>query len=119
METITLIVDAAFGMDYYGILIVKNQKKIINYSSVEDCRNVLIAQLGMKRFQEIVASKEFKEVCDVNSLTFDSVEKADKGEMTAQEVHQINKLRYRAKQALQKKFFGGEMKIEIKSDRAK
>jgi hypothetical protein len=51
---------------------------------------------------------------EANQITFDAVEKARYGEITAKEVDQANMLRYQKKCELQKKFFNSNMK-EVKT----
>jgi len=112
-------VDSAYAMDYYSILQLKNIKKLLNYDRVKEFASCLSTQLGGRLFEEIVASEEYKSLCQANLDTFELVEAVDRGEVTPQEVHHINKTRFRSKQELQKKWFGGEMEMEVKSDRAK
>ena len=111
--------DFAYLFDVLSTLELKNQKKLIRYDVVEEFRSILIPQIGRELFTSIMQSQEYQNLFKANELTFNLVEAADKGEATPQQVHLTNKERYRAKQALQKKFFGGEMEIEKKSDRAK
>lgn len=108
--------DAGYAWDYYAILVVKNQKKLIRYEVVEDCKNLLMSQLGRDKFVEIVQSDEFENLCKMNSVTFDLVEEARKDDNgLAHKVDAANMDRYYAKVAIQKKFFGSEPSIEKKS----
>lgn len=111
--------DFSYLLDALCILEIKNRKKLLRYTLVEEFKNILIPQLGKVLFDEIYNSQEYQDLYNANVLTFDMVEKADKGEVGQQQVHETNKLRFRAKQAVQKKWFGGEMELEVKSDRAK
>lgn len=116
MNNLLISVDAGYAWDYFAILTVKNQKRLIRYDIVEDCKNFLISQMGRDKFVEIVQSQEFENLCNENSKTFDLVEKArkeDKG--LAHTVDQSNMNRFYAKVAIQKKFFGSEPSIEKKS----
>ena len=111
--------DFAYLLDALSTLEIKNLKKLIRYDTVNEFKQVLIVQLGKDLFTQIVQSQEYQDLYAANELTFLMVEKADAGEATQKQVHETNKTRFRAKQALQKKFFGGEMSLEVKSDRAK
>ena len=111
--------DFSFLFDVLCILEIKNCKKLLRYTLVEEFKDVLIPQLGENLFNEVHKSQEYRDLYDANVLTFDMVEKADAGEVGQQQVHKTNKLRFRAKQAIQHKWFGGDMQLEVKSDRAK
>lgn len=111
--------DFAYLFDVLSTLELKNHKKLIRYAVVDEFKQILIPQLGKVLFVEIMQSQEYQDLYAANELTFNMVEKADAGEVTQKMVHETNKLRYRAKQALQKKFFGSNMTLEIKSERAK
>lgn len=96
---ITLLVDEAYALDYYAILIVKKsilQGVISNHIST---------QLGHSKFEEIVLSQEFTSMLEANQLVFDCVERARYGDISAKELDDANMQRHYAKQALQKKFF--------------
>jgi len=63
---------------------------------------------------EIIHSKEYQHMIQANQITFDAVEKARYGSITAKEVDDANMLRYNKKCELQKKFFNSKIK-EFKS----
>lgn len=111
--------DFSYLLDVFSTLELKNRKKIIRYEIVDEYKQVLIPQIGRDLFVLILQSQEYADLYAANELTFEMVERADRGEVTQKQVHETNKTRYRAKQALQRKFFGGEMTLEFKSDNAK
>ncbi|MFA5234016.1 MAG: hypothetical protein WC390_06400 [Sulfurimonas sp.] len=115
-NNLTISVDACYAFDYLAILVIKNQKRLIRYDVVEDCKNFLIGQIGRNKFVEIMQSQEFENLCQVNSKTFDLVEEARKeDDGLANKVDAANMDRYHAKVALQKSFFSSEPSIEKKS----
>ena len=111
---ITIDAEEAMAFDCLAILEVKCEKfpnNEVTKNSWWDCFDNIKEQLGDKVFYEVYASKEYKSLKDANILTFDAVEKArHDGDVTAKEVDDCNIKRYEAKKALQKKFFGEELK---------
>lgn len=111
---INLLVDEAYAFDYLSIL---NVKKNINPESQlnwENCFSHMEKQLGAEKMSQIIHSKEYQNMIEANQITFDAVEKARYGSITAKEVDDANMLRYKKKCELQKKFFNSNMK-EIKT----
>jgi hypothetical protein len=111
---IDLLVDEAYAFDYLSILHVK---KTIN-ENIEpiwkECFFYIQRQIGDKSMQEIIHSTEYKNMIEANQITFDAVEKARYGSITAKEVDEANMLRYKRKCELQNKFFSEKIK-EIKT----
>lgn len=105
---INLSVDEAFAFDYLSILHLKvlndlgNQDKFNTYVN---CAENLVNELGHEPFQQIIQSNEYKSLHKANEDTFQAVDKARYGSITAKEVDECNMLRFKAKQALQKRFF--------------
>lgn len=114
---INLSVDECYAFDYLAILKVKNQK----YPSTEaefaivDCCFNLFQQIGMSKVHRVLDSQEFEDLEEANRKTFDAVELARYGEITAKEVDDCNMERYNAKVALQKRFFPESKQVETKS----
>ena len=107
--------DEASAFDYLAILEVKVDKFQMKagWNSYRECFENIRNELDYNLFTKILDSSEYKALYDANILTFDLVEKARHGkeeDVTAKEVDDANFKRYYAKQALQKKFFGQELK---------
>ena len=111
---INLLVDEAYAFDYLSILHVKKNINQQVESSWKECFDYIKNQIGENTMQEIINSKEYHGMIDANQITFDAVEKARYGEITAKEVDKANMLRYEKTCELQKKFFNSNMK-EIKT----
>jgi hypothetical protein len=102
---INLIVDEAYAFDYLSILEIK---KNLNISNAENWRNCFISiqnQIGIDLMNLIINSQEYKKMIQANQITFDAVEKARYGSITAKEVDEANMLRHKRKIELQAKFF--------------
>lgn len=107
---ITIQVDEGYAYDFLAILDVKRQKKIpnseknfkISYDHIE-------SQIGKEIHNAICNSDEYLKLVTVNKETFDAVEKARYGSISAKEVDELNMKRYYSKVALQKKFFSSEI----------
>jgi hypothetical protein len=114
---ITILVDEGYAYDYLAILQVKNKKnnsqKTLDARSL--CNEHILDQVGDDKHIEILQSQEFKNLVDINSQTFDAVEKARYGQISAKEVDDLNMKRYHCKVALQNKFFPSIEITEIKS----
>ena len=111
---INLPVDEAYAFDYLSILHVKKNINQEVESSWKECFNYIKNQIGENMMEQIVNSIEYHGMIEANQITFDAVEKARYGEITAKEVDQANMLRYQKKCELQKKFFNSNMK-EVKT----
>jgi hypothetical protein len=114
---ITILVDEGYAYDYLAILTVK-AKKINTDKSLEardQCNEFIMSQIGEDKHFDILKSKNFTDLFDVNSETFDAVEKARYGEISAKEVDDLNMKRYNCKIALQNKFFPQQKISELKS----
>lgn len=114
---ISILVDEGYAYDYLAILTVKNNKKNSEKTLVarDECNNFLLSQVGEEIHLQILKSNEFKNLFDVNSETFDAVEKARYGEISAKAVDDLNMKRYAYKIALQNKFFPQQEISELKS----
>lgn len=106
---INLKVDEAYAFDYLSIL---NVKKNINPDHIDTWQNCfwdLEKQLGKSKMSEIVHSIEYQNMIEANQITFDAVERARYGSITAKEVDEANMLRYKRKLELQSKFFNSKL----------
>lgn len=114
---ITILVDEGYAYDYLSILTVKNKK--INtektLAAKNSCNEHILDQVGEQKHLEILYSEEFEDLFNVNSETFDAVEKARYGQITAKEVDDLNMKRYNCKVALQNKFFTEKNILEFKT----
>jgi hypothetical protein len=119
---ITIPVDEGYAYDYLAILHVKSKKLVVENSTqnptlqlLSQCSEHLILQLGGKLHSQICISPEFLELLLANEKTFDCVEKARYGEISAKEVDDANMERYRSKIKLQRKFFHSSLTMELKT----
>ena len=111
---INLSVDEAYAFDYLSILHVK---KNINNNIEPGWKNCFLHiqnQIGSSKMEQIIHSKEYQNMIEANQITFDAVEKARYGNITAKEVDEANMLRYKRKLELQSKFFDNKL-IETKT----
>lgn len=114
---ITILVDEGYAYDYLAILSVK-RKKLKTDKALEtrdQCSEFIMKQVGEDKHLDILFSQEFIDLFSVNSETFDAVEKARYGEISAKEVDDLNMKRYNCKIALQNKFFPQQKISELKS----
>ncbi len=108
---INLLVDEGYAFDYLSILTIKSARDISNQKksdALRDCVYNLITELGQEKFSQIIMSQEYIDLEISNSKTFDAVDKARYGDITAKEVDSLNMERFKCKQILQKKFFNTE-----------
>ena len=106
---IKISVDEAYAFDYMSILYIKLEK----YDSVKNIINIikneLINQLGVDKFNDIMASEEYKNLKNSNKTTFDAVNKAKTDEVLASFVDSCNYERMICKKKLQDKFFNNKL----------
>jgi len=102
---INLLVDEAYAFDYLSILEIKKNLNISNSENWQNCLISIQNQIGLNLMNLIVNSEEYKNMIEANQITFDAVEKARYGSITAKEVDEANMLRYKRKVELQNKFF--------------
>lgn len=110
---IDICVDEAYAFDYYSILEIKFQKGAISNLILNQIQHKICSQLGKDLFEQILKSKEYKNLYEANLNTFIAVDKAKTNELTAKEVDETNFKRMIAKQKLQKKYFNNSLK-EVK-----
>jgi hypothetical protein len=117
LSKVQLLVDLGYAFDYYSILEIKKDLKLLKQEIIDGVKTHLISQLTLSSFTSIINSEEYKILLESNKQTFDAVERARYGTITAKEVDDCNMLRYNAKINLQKAFAldDNEAIIEIKS----
>lgn len=112
---LNLPVDPSYAFDYLAILYIKEE---INSSLITlrmHCEECLKSQLDPKLWEQILFSKEFQNLIDVNREVFRVVELARYGNISAKEVDNKNMSRYYAKKILQDKFFPNNPTTEWKT----
>lgn len=112
---INLLVDEGYAYDVLAISQVKCIKNLPNalknFLLISECLKNQIKDLH----EQILISDEFSNLLNANIKTFDAVEKARYGNITAKEVDDLNMERFYCKQKLQKKFFPNSNLLEQKS----
>jgi hypothetical protein len=112
---VKISLDEGYAYDLLAICEVKISKKIknaeVNYNSIF---NELKDQIQNKHI-EILKSEEYNELLKANQQTFDAVEEARYGSISAKEVDLLNMKRYECKKNLQLKFFPNSKVIEQKT----
>ena len=104
---IHLKVDEAYAFDYLSILYLKKDKSKECFQAWKDCYRHLTFQVP--HFLTIIVSDEYQNLLEANKITFDAVEKARYGNITAKEVDEANLLRHKRKMELQNKFFNQKL----------
>jgi hypothetical protein len=114
---ISIPVDEGYAYDYLSILAVKTRKFNTKNSIdiFDECYDSLEHQVGESLHAKIIFSDEYLHLFYTNQETFDAVEKARYGQISAKEVDDLNMKRYSAKIALQNKFFPQQTVSEQKS----
>lgn len=103
---ININVDEAYAYDFLAILDVKRQKNIKDAEAAfRECYFYIQCQVGYILHKNIVESNEYKNLLRANIETFEGVEKARYGIISAKELDNCNMQRYNFKKELQKKFF--------------
>lgn len=105
---INICVDEGYAFDFLSILEIKKNKSIQSMENWQSCFNYLKAQLPNDIFNLIINSQEYAHMVTINKKTFDAVERARYGQITAKEVDDANMERYHAKINLQNKFFSNK-----------
>lgn len=106
---INICVDEAYAFDFLSVLEIKKNRSEQAMINWHNCFNYLKAQLPNDLFVLIINSNEYRDMLAVNQKTFDAVEKARYGQITAKEVDDANMERHYAKIALQNKFFSNKI----------
>lgn len=115
---INLPVSEAYAFDYLSILMVKT---FVPLPGAADefgrCRDELAKQLGREMVWTVLRSWEYSELQKANRDVWNMVAKAAKDECKASEVDTANQRRFKAKKALQERFWPAEALTEQKSAR--
>jgi hypothetical protein len=106
---INLKVDEAYAFDYLSILEIKKDLNGLCNSNWENCFAFIENQIGKDKMFQIINSIEYHSMVQTNKLTFDAVEKARYGSISAKEVDDANMLRHKRKLELQTKFFNNNL----------
>jgi hypothetical protein len=118
---ILLPVDEAFAFDYLAILCVKLDRGLDVEKDIERVEVMISHQVG--NLNSIKASYQFKKLMITNERTFDAIELAHRGRISARRVQEINYERYLAKRELQEKFWRNlkitEKKTKLTAPRSK
>jgi hypothetical protein len=112
---INLLVDEGYAFDYLAILEIKKNNDANQIKLWIDCFNYLSKQFDEQLWNQLITSEEYKQIVDVNKKTFDAVEKARYGEISAKEVDLCNMERFKAKQKFRNKFFPNSGQNEFKT----
>lgn len=107
--------DWAYIFDTLSILWVKQVRLGGQEEALSDFVSHVAAQLGYDLYWQVFGSVEYKAVRQANEALFDGVEQVRHGAgMSAKDFDDLNQARHRAKQALQRRFWGGEL-TEVKT----
>lgn len=115
MSQLKITLDAGYCFDLMSIAEIKSyrmddlEKRKIVIKSIENLWNELEKQMGFNKLLLIYQSKEYGNLYDVNNKTWDAVEKAERNEISAKEVSDLNTLRYYHKKKLQEKYFNSTL----------
>jgi hypothetical protein len=112
---VKLSLDEGYAYDLLAICEVKIFKDIKNAKLNYDLFFSELQEQVKDKHLEILNSEEYKELLKANNETFDAVEKARYGTISAKEVDSLNMKRYNCKKNLQLKFFPETNIIEAKS----
>lgn len=110
---INLLVDEAYAFDYLAILEVKNTSypSAQKHETFLECKEYLKNQIN--NFDDIYYSKEYRDLVEINKLTFDLIDDLREGlDITAKSIDDANMDRYYRKKALQENFFSNKLKEE-------
>jgi len=105
---VKMSVDESYAFDYLSILFIKKDISDECYISWENCYDQLYSQ--MSNFDEIINSQEYLNLLEANQITFNAVEQARYGKISAKDVDNANMLRYKRKKELQEKYFSNNVK---------
>lgn len=105
-----IALDEGYVFDMLAILGVKlslcnEESKATNSSKYEDLKRQIIQNIGIKKFEKIIQSKEYSRLLAINRKVFGLIELAKNDNGLAKITDRTNYKRYVLKSALQKKFF--------------
>lgn len=108
---IELPVDESYAIDFYSILVVKlefannKQEKSRASKTLQFYNNYLRERLGDTKFNAVINSIEYKKLEDANRDIFRLVENCYNYEVNMRVSAEMNIIRWKLKDKLQKKFF--------------
>ena len=108
---IQIYVDEGAAFDMLAILHLKKDKAN-GFANYEDFLDDLYDVLGVVQVDEILKSKEYVELLDVNRIVFNLIDEVTSEPIEtikAAFVHKANMKRFYAKKALQAKFFSEDL----------
>lgn len=110
---LTIICDGAYAYDYYSILVIKQKN---HFTAIEpallsmQCLLHIIDQIGLTKHQQIMASCEYQALYEANCKVFRLIDQLrDNQPVGVKELDDANLERFKRKQNLQNKFFGGNL----------
>ncbi len=112
---IKLEVPEAFAFDYLSILEIKWANDTANFEKNQQsvrCYIQLELEVGTTLMRGVMSSDEYRQLSFTNAAMYNAVEKArygKDGEINPKEWDILNMNRHKAKQELQKKWFGNEL----------
>ena len=106
---VLLPVDEAYAFDYFAILCVKQANRVQCEKERHKCESFIRIQIGSDKFDKVVASDEFAQLHLANTKVWNMVDMAIRDDVKASNVDAANQLRFKAKKALQQKWFGNEL----------
>lgn len=105
--------DEADAYDRLAILYIKADQGL---NVEEETERLVMALRDLQpSFTKVTTSKEFFVLLKANQSTFDAIERAWRGVITAKRVQEINQLRFKAKQKLQRRFWKSSPLLEKKT----
>ena len=104
--------DPAFVFDSLCVSLVKCQQTGKKQPDTKQIADYLIGWLGKEKYDEVMNSREIEDLIRANAEVFALIDILRKkgGSPDAVRIDNSGIKRFRAKQALQKKFFGTELK---------
>ena len=110
--------DAGELFDKLSILEIKGIYAKNNTSILNKAANYfenLLLQLGDDIFLDVYNSKEYDKLFEANDDIFIAIEKLEnkRYEMLAESLHELNKIRFKAKKKLQEHFFGELEEVKV------
>lgn len=114
----SLLVDFGYAFDYLSI----QKIKMLKNPTTQNIENFLLCSNHLKQqitdqllWEKIIYSAEFQNLMKANNNTYEAVEKARYGKISAKTVDEHNMQRFYAKKAIQTKFFFDTEQTETKT----
>jgi hypothetical protein len=112
---VNILVDEGYAYDVLAICKVKCIKNLLNCNENFNVINDSLKNQLLELHEEIIASIEYLDLVNANIETFNAVEQARYGTISAKEVDDLNMKRFICKKNLQLKFFPKSIILEQKS----